>query len=198
MPATNAPCGADVCSEHTAGSRRRKLSNAVWRSNEKTPSHSTILLFFKTGEESGLLKPAPAAHQLWFWKTELLSKIFVLANIISELPSAPGAIRSSWHTLPVHTGSLYSQRATSQLQGRGDPWGPAVYFLSGSLQPCWFCSPGAMQGQPGVSLAAGGAGGSAPPALLRVFLLTSRITNVAPLPESPQRGVCCLCSPCST
>lgn len=145
----NALCGTDVCSERTAGCRRRKLSNAVRRSNKKTLSHGTILLFFKTGEESGLLKPAPAAHQLCFWKTELLSKIFVLANIISELPGAPGAIWSSQHTLPVHTGSLHSQRAISQLQGRGDPWGPAVYFLSGSLQPCCFAHLGTRRGSRG-------------------------------------------------
>lgn len=107
-----------MCSERTAGCRRRKLSNAVWRSNEKTLSHSTILLLFKTGEESGLLKPAPAAHQLWFWKTEPLSKIFVLADVISELPSAPGAIRSTYREPPFPKGDLPAAREGRPLGSR--------------------------------------------------------------------------------
>lgn len=60
--------------------------------NKKTLSYTTDLLFFKTGKESGFLKPVPVTYQVWFWKTKLLSKIFVLAKIISKLSNASSAI----------------------------------------------------------------------------------------------------------
>lgn len=63
----------------------RKLSNATWHLNKKTLTYTTFLLFFKTGKEFGFVKPVPMTYQVWFWKTKLLLKIFVLAKIISKL-----------------------------------------------------------------------------------------------------------------
>lgn len=63
----------------------RKLSNATWHLNKKTLTYTTFLLFFKTGKEFGFVKPVPVTYQVWFWKTKLLLKIFVLAKIISKL-----------------------------------------------------------------------------------------------------------------
>lgn len=131
------PCQPDTYFECIADCQCRKLSNATWHLNKKTLSHTTILLFFKTGKEFGFVKPVPVTYQAWFWKTKLLLKIFVLAKIISKLSNTSTAIGSCERILYLHTGKMLFPNQDFQVSAEGNQQSRTG---GGTCRTAWFVS----------------------------------------------------------